>query len=130
MSTLTKASELGGRILLAAIFVSAGIGKIGGYAGTQAYMESSGVPGALLPLVILLEAGGGLAVMLGWKTRIASLALAAFTLLAAFIFHSNLGEKMQMILFMKNLAIAGAFLLLAVHGAGAWSLDARRAEQR
>lgn len=130
MSTLEKSAEFAGRCLLAAIFLFAGLGKIGGYAGTQAYMESSGVPGALLPLVILLEAGGGLAIILGWKTRQVALALAAFSLLAAVLFHSNLAEKMQMILFMKNVSIAGGFLLLVAQGAGAWSLDARNGAAR
>ncbi len=119
--------NLAGRILLALIFLLAGFNKIGGYAGTQAYMEAMGVPGALLPLVIVLEVGGALALIVGWQTRLAAWALAGFTLLAAAIFHSNLGDQMQMILFMKNLAITGGLLLLAANGAGAFSLDNRRA---
>jgi len=86
-----------------------------------------GVPGALLPLVIATELGGGLLIVLGLWTRLAALALAGFSLLAALLFHSNLGDQMQMILFLKNFAIAGGFLFLFAHGAGAWSLDARRA---
>lgn len=115
------------RVLLAHIFILAGFSKLGaGYAGTQGYMEAMGVPGTLLPLVILLEIGGGLAVLIGWQTRWISYALAAFTVISALIFHSNLAEQMQMIMFMKNLAIAGGFLLLAEHGAGAFSLDKRK----
>jgi putative oxidoreductase len=115
--------NLAGRVLLAQIFLIAGIGKIMGYAGTQAYMSSMGVPGALLPLVIALEIGGGLALILGWKTKWVAYALAAFTVVAALIFHHNLGDAMQKINFMKNLAIAGGFLILAVTGPGALSLD-------
>ncbi|MGH8481933.1 MAG: DoxX family protein [Nevskiaceae bacterium] len=122
-------SELAGRILIAAIFVLSGFGKIGGYAGTQAYMESQGVPGALLPLVIVTELGGGLLVVLGLWTRLAALALAGFSVLAALLFHANFGDQMQMILFLKNFAMAGGFLFLVAHGAGALSLDGWRARR-
>jgi len=118
--------NLAGRILLASIFLMAGLNKIGGYAGTQGYMESVGVPGGLLPLVILLEVGGALALIVGWQTRIAAWALAGFTLLAAVIFHNDFGNQMQMIMFLKNLSIAGGLLIVAANGAGAFSLDARR----
>lgn len=122
---MEKVTNLIARILLSHIFILAGINKIGGYAGTQGYMESMGVPGMLLPLVIVLEIGGGLAVLLGWQTRIAAIALAGFTALAAILFHSNLGDQMQMIMFMKNWAITGGLLLLVANGAGALSLDER-----
>jgi putative oxidoreductase len=118
--------ELGGRILLATIFILSGFTKIGGYDGTQGYMEAMGVPGALLPIVIATELGGGLLIALGLWTRLSALALAGFTLLAAVLFHRNFGDQMQMILFLKNLAIAGGFLVLFARGAGALSLDARR----
>jgi putative oxidoreductase len=125
---MDKYAPIVGRILMALIFVLAGIGKLGaGYAGTQGYMESMGVPGMLLPLVILLEIGGGLALILGWQTKIASLLLAGFTLLAALIFHNNFGDQTQMIMFLKNLAITGGLLVLAVHGPGAYSLESRKA---
>lgn len=123
---MNKYSSVVARILLAHIFLLAGISKIMGYAGTQAYMESKGVPGILLPLVILLEAGGGLALIVGWQTRLLSYALAGFSVLAAIIFHNNLADQMQMILFMKNFAIAGGLLLLAEHGAGAFSFDNKK----
>jgi len=123
---MTKYSSLAARILLAHIFVMAGFNKIVGYAGTQGYMESVGVPGMLLPLVIIVELGAGLALVVGWQTRLAALGLAGFTVLAALIFHNNLGEQMQMIMFMKNLAITGGLLLLAEHGAGAFSIDNRK----
>ena len=115
--------NLAGRILLAQIFIIAGIGKITGYAGTQAYMSAMGVPGALLPLVIALEIGGGLALILGWRTKWVCFAMAAFTIVAALIFHHNFADAMQKINFMKNLAIAGGFLILAVSGPGTLSLD-------
>ncbi|HEB66549.1 MAG TPA: DoxX family protein [Gammaproteobacteria bacterium] len=118
--------NLAGRILLASIFLIAGLNKIGGYAGTQGYMESVGVPGGLLPLVILLEVGGALALIIGWQTRIAAWALAGFTLLAAILFHNDFGNQMQMIMFLKNLSITGGLLIVAANGAGAFSLDARR----
>ena len=118
--------QLFGRVLMSSIFIMAGINKISGYAGTQGYMESVGVPGALLPLVILLEIGGGLAILLGWKTRIAAFLLAGFTVLSALIFHANFSDQMQSILFMKNMAMAGGLLFLVAGGISAWSLDAKR----
>jgi len=124
-STLTAAFQLTGRALMSAIFLMAGTSKLGAYASTQGYMDSMGVPGVLLPLVILLELGGGLAVLLGWRTRISAFLLAGFCILSGFIFHANFADQMQSILFMKNLAMAGGFLFLVAGGAGAWSLDAR-----
>ena len=123
---MNKYNSVVARVLLAHIFVLAGISKITGYAGTQGYMDAMGVPGMLLPLVIILELGGGLAIIAGWQTRWISYALAGFTIIAAIIFHRNLGDQMQMIMFMKNFAIAGGLLLLAEHGAGAYSLDNRK----
>jgi putative oxidoreductase len=125
MDKMKDVALLVGRVLLALMFVIAGWGKIGGYAGTQGYMEAMGVPGAVLPLVILLELGGGLAIMLGLFTRSIAVLLAGFTLMAAFLFHYQPAEQMQMLMFMKNLSIAGGFLALAAAGAGAFSLDAR-----
>jgi len=127
MNKLNDFAELGGRILLAAIFILSGFTKIGGYAGTQGYMEAMGVPGALLPLVIVTELGGGALIVLGLWTRLAAVALAGFSLLSAALFHANFGDQMQMIMFLKNLAIAGGFLVLVARGAGPLSLDARRA---
>ncbi|TWC42822.1 putative oxidoreductase [Pseudomonas sp. SJZ079] len=123
---MNNAIVLIARLLLAHIFVLAGVGKITGYAGTQGYMESMGVPGALLPLVILLELGGGLALIIGFLTRWVALAFAAFCVASALIFHMNWSDQTQMIMFMKNVALAGGFLLLYVQGAGAFSLDAQR----
>ncbi len=123
---MEKTGQLIARIFLAQIFLLSGIFKISGYAGTQGYMEAMGVPGMLLPLVIALEIGGGLALIAGWQTKWISLALAGFTLVAAVIFHNNLADQMQQIMFMKNIAITGGLLLLAIHGAGVLSVDGRR----
>jgi len=128
-ATLRNAADLAGRVLLAVLFLVAGYGKLGAYAGTQAYMASKGVPGALLPLVIALELGGGALIVAGLWTRAAALALAAFSIVAAAIFHANFGNQMQQILLLSDLAVAGGFLVLAAKGAGAWSVDARRARK-
>src|SRR5690242_4085219 len=125
-STLLKAGELAGRILLASLFLLSGLSKISGYAATAGYMAAMGVPRVLLPLVIATEVLGSIALIIGWKTRIAAVLLAGFTLMAAFLFHNNFADQIQMIMFLKNVAIAGALLLLAAHGAGPLSLDARR----
>ncbi|WP_126454985.1 DoxX family protein [Sulfuriflexus mobilis] len=110
---MQKFSNLAGRILIAQIFLLAGINKISGYAGTQGYMEAMGIPGALLPLVIVLEVGGGLALIAGWQTRLVSLALAGFSIVSAIIFHADFADQTMMIMFMKNFAIAGGLLVLA-----------------
>ena len=126
MQLIQSLSAPAGRVLLALIFVTSGWGKITGYAGTQGYMESAGVPGALLPLVIAVELLGGIALMLGWRARIVAFLLAGFTLLSALLFHWDPGNQQQYIQFMKNLAITGGFLMIVAHGAGAYSLDALR----
>lgn len=122
---MEKIINLLARIFLAQIFIMAGINKISGYAGTAGYMDAMGVPGGLLPVVIVLEVVAGLAILVGWQTRIAAYALAGFTVVAAIIFHHDFANQMQTIMFMKNWAIAGGLLLLAVNGAGALSLDNR-----
>lgn len=122
-TTLQNASTLLGRLLMSMIFIMAGVNKIGGYEGTQGYMEAMGVPGMLLPVVILLELAGGAALLIGWKARIFAFLLAGFTLLSALIFHSNFADQTQMILFMKNLAIAGGLLFILAFGPGKLSLD-------
>jgi len=126
-NTFQNLAELGGRVLLSSLFLISGIGKIGGYAGVAAYMASVGVPGALLPLVIATEFLGAAAIIVGWKTRIVAFLLAGFTLLSAFLFHNNFADQVQMVMFLKNVSIAGGLLLLVVHGAGALSLDRRAA---
>jgi putative oxidoreductase len=123
--TLKSSSELLGRILIVGLFLLSGISKLGAYTATAGYMVSMGVPSGVLPLVIATEVLGSLAVILGWRTRVVSFLMAGFTLLTAVLFHSNFADQMQMIMFMKNVSIAGAFLLLTVHGAGPISLDSK-----
>jgi len=125
MQQIEKLAMPAGRVLIAIIFLMSGFGKIADYAGTQGYMEMMGVPGALLPLVIIAEIGGGLAVILGWQTRLAALALAGFTIISAIIFHADFGDQTQMIMFLKNVSITGGFLFLVANGAGAYALDNR-----
>jgi putative oxidoreductase len=122
---ISPLASLAGRVLIALIFITAGYAKIGGYEGTQAYMAAMGVPGGLLPLVIVTELAGGVLIVLGLFTRFTAIVLAGFTLLSALLFHANLGDQTQYIMFMKNLAIAGGFLFLAASGAGKLSLDQR-----
>jgi putative oxidoreductase len=117
--------NIAARILMSQIFIISGFGKITGYAGTQQYMASHGLPGALLPLVILTEFGGGLALLFGFKTRWVALALAGFSLLTGVLVHFQPGDQMQMINFMKNLAMTGGLLMFVRYGAGAPSIDAR-----
>ena len=123
---MNAGTQFTGRVLISSIFVMAGISKISGYAGTQGYMESMGVPGALLPLVIQLEIGGGLAVLVGWQIRIAGFLLAGFTVASALIFHADFGDQMQAILLMKSMAMSGGLLFLIAGVRHDWSIDARR----
>jgi len=116
--------SLFGRIGLSLIFLVSGWGKLGGYAATQQYMKSMGVPGTLLPLVISLEILGGLAILAGSLTRWAAISLALFSLASAVIFHADFADPMQASNFWKNLSIAGGFCVLAANGAGALSVDA------
>lgn len=125
MTKLQPWADLAARVALAALFIIAGFAKIGGYEGTAGYMQSMGVPGFLLPLVIALEIVGGLAIAVGYRTRVVAFLLAGFSVLSGLLFHSPLDPNEQT-QFLKNLAIGGGFLLLVVHGAGRYSLDARR----
>ncbi|WP_343550665.1 DoxX family protein [Pantoea sp.] len=123
MKKFEDSGLLAARILMTILFITAGWGKITGYAGTAQYMQAMGVPGFFLPLVILLEFGGGLAILFGFLTRFTALFTAGFTLLTAFLFHSNFAEGVNQLMFMKNLSIAGGFLVLGLVGPGAYSID-------
>ncbi len=129
MSTLINNTEKfaapAGRLLLALIFFMSGLTKITQFEGTQGYMEMMGVPGGLLPLVIITEVVFGLAVILGFKTRLAAFALAGFSILSAIIFHADFSNQAEMTNFMKNFAIAGGFLMIVANGAGSFALDNR-----
>ena len=126
MENLQKFAMPIGRVLIAGMFVMSGLSKIFAYAGTQGYMESVGVAGWLLPFVIAVEVVGGLAIILGLQTRLAALALAGFCVVSAILFHANFADQIQMIMFMKNFAIAGGFLFLFAQGPGAYALDNRK----
>ncbi len=123
--SLKPYADLVGRVLISIPFVLAGWEKIGGYAGTQAYMQHAGVPGGLLPLVILLELGGGIAIIVGLFTRPIAFLLAGFSILAALLFHGGSHEQMQQIMLLKDFGLAGGFLFLVANGAGRFSVDAR-----
>jgi putative oxidoreductase len=125
-ASLINAGVLLGRVLLAAIFILSGFNKIGAYAATAAHMTNAGVPGSLLPLVIILELVAGALVVAGWQTRVAALALAGFTALATYFFHFDFGNEQQVIHFLKNLSIIGGLLVLAGSGPGAWSVEGRK----
>lgn len=132
-TSLQNPLALVGRILLALLFIPAGVGKLTGFAGTVAYTASAGVPlpQVAVVLALLVEIVGGLALLLGWQTRWAALALALFTLVASFFFHKFWAlpveqAGMQQLLFYKNVAVAGGLLAFAAFGAGGLSVDARR----
>jgi putative oxidoreductase len=108
-SSWCSVDEIAGRLLLAALFLISGLGKIGVYAGTVTYMSSAGVPGAQLPAVIADEVLGALAIVLGRKTRIAAFILAGYSLLTAVIFHHNFADRIRAIQFVKHFSIAGGF---------------------
>lgn len=120
-----------GRLLFVLLFLPAGFSKVTGFAGTVGYISSVGLPMSTpaAMLAILVEVGGSLALLAGFGSRIAALALAAFTLSASFFFHNYWGVPadqvmVQQLMFFKNMAIAGGLLVLAAHGPGAWSLEA------
>ena len=108
------------RVLMAYIFLVAGWGKISAYSATVGYMESMGVAGALLPLTILVEFGGGLALLFGFQARFAAFGLGLFSMITAFIFHDGTQDSIN---FMKNFAMAGGLFFLMLHGAGKMRLD-------
>jgi putative oxidoreductase len=132
-SGLNSSAALVGRVMLAAMFLLAGISKIGGFDGTVAYIASKGLP---LPMVlaagtVLLEIVAGLALIVGWRARWAALALAVFTVIASVIFHAYWAmpveqQRMQQLMFMKNMAVTGGLLMVFALGAGRFSLDGRR----
>ncbi len=132
-TSIQNALALVGRLLLALLFLPAGLMKIGGFAGTVGYIGSVGLPlptlGAILAIVV--EVGGGLALLAGFGTRFAAVALAVFTLVATVVFHAYWAvpaeqAMMQQLMFFKNVAVVGGLLVLAAHGAGALSVDGKR----
>ncbi len=120
---LTKYADAPARAFMAAIFILSAVGKIGAFEGTQGYMEAFGLPGFLLVPTILFEVGAGLLLLVGFKTRYVALLLAGFAIVSAAIFHADFGDQIQQIMFLKNVAMAGGFLLLAKVGAPGFSVD-------
>lgn len=121
------------RVLLALMFILSGLSKFGGLDGTAGYIASKGLPmaGVLAVMTALVEVAAGLAIVVGFRARIAALVLAAFTLLASVLFHNFWAmpaeqQMVQQLMFMKNLSVVGGLLLLFALGAGGWSLDGRR----
>ena len=124
----SSAVVLVGRVLLSSLFILAGYAKLTGLAGTAGWFGSIGLPMPMVTAVVvgLLEFFGGLAILVGFKTRIAAITLAAFTLGATAIAHLDFADQMQTLLFQKNISITGGLLILAAFGAGALSIDNRR----
>ena len=132
---LSSALSFIGRVLFVLLFLPAGIGKITGFAGTVGYINSVGLPAPELATVValLVEILGSLCLLAGYQTRIASILLAVFTLVATFFFHNYWAAPadqafVAQLLFFKNIAVIGGLLILAAQGAGAWSLDAKSAD--
>ncbi|MFC5523983.1 DoxX family protein [Polaromonas jejuensis] len=133
LNALQNPLSLIGRLLLAMLFLPAGWGKLTGFAGSVGYTASGGVPmpEVATAVALVVEIGGSLALIFGFGTRWAALALAFFTLVASFFFHKYWAlpaeqVMIQQLMFFKNIAIVGGLLTLAAWGAGAWSVDARR----
>ena len=118
-----------GRVLLAAIFILSGFGKLMDPAAATGYIESSGLPFATLGLIaaIAVELGGGLLLAFGYKTRWVAAVLAAFSIVTGLIFHHAVSDQNQMIHLLKNFAMAGGLLQVVAFGAGAYSIDTRKA---
>jgi putative oxidoreductase len=121
---LEPAAALVGRLLLSIIFLHEVWAKLTGYAMAIAYMQAFGVPGGLLPLAIAFEFGCAVMILFGFQARFAGLMLAGFCMATAFLFHTRLGDRNQLLHFEKDFAIAGGFLVLFARGAGRWSVDA------
>ena len=120
---MIKIFDLIGRVFISGIFLLSGFNKIGNYDGTIGWMESFGLPGFLLIPAIVLEIVAPILIIVGYQTKIAAAALSLFCIATAFIFHNDFSDQMQIIAFMKNIALAGGFLFLVVNGAKGYCLD-------
>ncbi|WP_286829937.1 MULTISPECIES: DoxX family protein [Kordiimonas] len=117
-----------GRLFLSIIFIGAGFAKVAsGGAGMVEYMEAAGVPGFLFWPAAIFELLAGIAILVGFKTRLVAFLLAGFCLITAVMFHADFADQMQQTMFLKNLAMAGAFLILMRFGGGEFALDNRAA---
>ena len=115
--------EFFGRLLLSALFLIEGVGKITVQEDVIMYMEDYGVPGVLFVPAIVLEILFPLLLIVGYRTKWAAAVMALFTFSVAIIFHTDFSEKMQMIFFLKDIAIAGGFMIVVAYGPGKISLD-------
>ena len=120
---MAKILDLIGRISISAVFLLSGFNKIGNYEGTVGWMESFSLHGYFIIPAIILEIVAPILIIIGYQTKIAAASLSIFCVATAIIFHNNLGDQMQFIAFMKNIALAGGFLFLVVNGAKDFSLD-------
>ncbi|ACJ30194.1 Membrane-associated protein, putative [Shewanella piezotolerans WP3] len=119
-----------GRVLIIALFMISGLGKIANVEATQGYMAAMGMPASLIWPAIALEVGGALAVLLGFFTRPLALPFAVYSVISALVFHSNFDDQMQAINFWKNISIAAGFIFLWVSGPGRYSLEAWLANRK
>jgi putative oxidoreductase len=126
MSTDTRYIPLLGRVLIAAIYLLSGFGKLTAPAATAGYIASAGLPLPLLGVIIaiVVELGGGILLVLGYQTRLVALVMAVFTVATAVFFHNNFADQNMMIHFLKNIAMTGGLLQVTAFGAGSLSLDA------
>ena len=115
--------ELIGRILLSALFLIEGIGKISMQEDVMMYMENYGIPGILFIPAVILEILFPLLLIVGYKTKLAAFVMALFTFTVAIIFHTDFSDGMQLIFFLKDLAIAGGFMIIIAYGSNKFSLD-------
>ena len=136
MNATRDGAALAGRIMLALMFIASGIGKIGGFTDTTVYMASAGLPAVdplleiLLILTIVIELGGGTAIVLGWKTRLAALLVFSFTMLVTLVFHRFWvappdDAQVQQLMFMKNVSVMGGLLVLYAFGPGRYAFERR-----
>ena len=120
---MTNILDLIGRILISALFLLNGVFKINNYDGTIGWMESFGMPGILIIPAIILEIAGPILIIIGYKTKLAAGLLSLFCIATAVIFHNDFADQMQFTSFLKNIALAGGFLLIVVNGSKDFSLD-------
>ena len=127
-SSSQRITTLIGRALLSLIFIMSGLGKVADPAGTIGYISSvnAPMPEVAYGIAVFVELVLGFSLLIGFKARLAAAGIAVFTLMAAFLFHNNFADQIQMIMFMKNITIVGGLLLIVAHGAGGFSVDNRQ----
>jgi putative oxidoreductase len=118
--------DLIGRVFISVLFLLSAYSKILNYSETVNWMEGFGVPGFLLSPTIALEIILPILIIVGYHTRLAATLLALFSIVTAFIFHSNFSDQMQMISFLKNIGLAGGFILVAINGPKNWAIESKK----